>query len=147
MRLPWLPADNWREDFPCERCSGCHAERNEASGAMVIEMLSAAKHDSRGQQTDPLLRGGVTSSLFAAWTAVLKERLSMLLSKCLDYLVNDTRRSKPRLRNSSTKIWPGTTNSTGTPPGGVCRRAIKPAVIAPCQPVVRSIEVKPVASS
>ncbi len=59
-------------------------------------MLSAAKHlgahrarcfaalsMTARQQTAPSLRGGVTSSLFAAWTAVLEELLSMLLSTCL----------------------------------------------------------------
>ena len=39
---------------------------------------------------------------------------------------------------------PGTANSTGFAPRGVCPRAIIPATMAPSQPVVLSIAVKPV---
>ncbi len=60
-------------------------------------MLSAAKHlgahrarcfaalsmTSRGSRQPQRSHGGVTSSLFAAWTAVLEELLSMLISTCL----------------------------------------------------------------
>jgi len=60
-------------------------------------MLSAAKHlarwaprcfaalsmTARGSRQTHSWRGGLTSSLFAAWTAVLEERLRLLLSKCL----------------------------------------------------------------
>jgi hypothetical protein len=46
-------------------------------------ILSAAK-DLREGHTDPSLCSGVTSSLFAALTAVLEDLLRMLLSKCLD---------------------------------------------------------------
>jgi hypothetical protein len=38
---------------------------------------------ARGSSQPHSSRGGVTSSLFAAWTAVLEELLSMLLSTCL----------------------------------------------------------------
>jgi hypothetical protein len=66
-----------------EWCPGCHPERSEGSlcpsrraaliAVLADVMLSAAKH----------LRGGVTSRLFAALTAVLEDLLHMLLSKCL----------------------------------------------------------------
>ncbi|HKV01799.1 MAG TPA: hypothetical protein VJQ26_06730 [Ktedonobacteraceae bacterium] len=52
---------------------GCHAERSEASLYPSDVILSAAKD----------LRGGVTSSLFAALTAVPEDLLNMLISKCL----------------------------------------------------------------
>ena len=64
---------------------GCHAERSEASLCPSRQILRYAQDDIRGQQTDPSLRGGVSSSLFAALAAVLEELLSMLLSKCLHF--------------------------------------------------------------
>ena len=82
----------WREDFPRERTWAAWT----AVGAV---MLSAAKHLARwaprcfaalsmtswGNRQPQSSRGGVTSSLFAARTAVLEELLSMLISKCLKF--------------------------------------------------------------
>ena len=82
--------DMWREDFPRERTWA-------AWTAVRAVMLSAAKHldahrarcfaalsmTSRGSRQPQSWRGGVTSSLFAAWTTVLEELLSMLISTCL----------------------------------------------------------------
>jgi hypothetical protein len=67
-------------------CPGCHAERSEASLCPSRQMLRCAQHDIRGQQPDPWLRGGVTSSLFAALTAVLDDLLRTLISKYLNKL-------------------------------------------------------------
>jgi len=53
----------------------------------------------------------------------------------------------PRRRASETNVPPGTASSRGTEPIGVWPCAINDATIERCHPVVRCIELKPVAGS